>query len=84
MTEIDIEVDGRRVRARPGETVAVTLLRAGIGLDGESSGRGLFCGMGRCFECHAVVDGEPHVRTCMTTVREGMSVRIDRGTGESR
>ncbi len=79
MTPVGIEVNGRRVRARPGDTVALALLNAGVGFGGDLSGRGLFCGMGSCFECHAEVDGEAHVRTCMTTVREGMRVRTSTG-----
>jgi predicted molibdopterin-dependent oxidoreductase YjgC len=75
MTGFTIEVDGRSVQARTGDTVAVVLLRAGIVPAGECSGRGLFCGMGSCFECHAVVDGIPFVRTCMTSARAGMHVK---------
>ena len=78
MTLVHIEVNGHHVAARPGDTVALALLRGGIGFEGNLSGRGLFCGMGSCFECHAEVDGEAHVRTCMIPVREGMRVR----TGE--
>lgn len=72
---IGIDVNGHRIEAFPGETVAAVLLRAGIGYSGELSGRGLFCGMGSCFECHAEIDGRPLVRTCMTTVRNGMRIR---------
>ena len=83
MIGVGIEVDGRRVEVRPGDTVAVALLRAGIRPGGEHSGRGLFCGMGSCFECHAEVDGEPFIRTCMLTVREGMRVRTRDATERS-
>lgn len=75
MSGVTIEVDGRRVQAREGDTVAMALLRAGVSRGGERSGRGLFCGMGSCFECHAEVDGEPFVRTCLLGVRAGMRIR---------
>lgn len=39
--------------------------------------RGPLCGMGICFECRATVNGHPHVRTCMTTCRDGMVVLTD-------
>ena len=39
--------------------------------------RGPLCGMGVCFECRATVDGQPHERTCQTTVRDGMEIRTD-------
>lgn len=77
-----IAVDGVEVAAKPGDTIAAALLRAGIVPAGELSGRGLFCGMGSCFECHAQVDGVPYVRTCMTSARPGMDVRTRRPGGE--
>ena len=71
----NIHVDGVPVTARPGDTVMVVLLRAGITPVGRASGRGLFCGMGSCFECHAVIDGVPFTRMCMTTAKPEMQVR---------
>jgi aerobic-type carbon monoxide dehydrogenase small subunit (CoxS/CutS family) len=41
--------------------------------------RGVFCGMGVCFDCLVVVDGVPNTRACMTPVAEGM--RIQRQAG---
>ncbi len=79
MTGFSVDIDGRAVEARPGDTIAAVLLRAGIVPAGETSGRGLFCGMGSCYECHAVVDGVPFTRTCITGARPGMRVR----TGDS-
>jgi hypothetical protein len=35
--------------------------------------------MGACFDCLAVVDGQPGVQTCLATVRDGM--RIERQQG---
>jgi NADH dehydrogenase/NADH:ubiquinone oxidoreductase subunit G len=35
--------------------------------------------MGACFECVAIVDGNPGVQTCMTPVHDGM--RIERQDG---
>lgn len=42
----------------------------------NGSARGLFCGMGLCFDCLVCVDGRPGVRACVTAVRDGM--RVDR------
>ena len=36
--------------------------------------RGIFCGIGVCFDCLVVVDGVPNTRACMTWVRNGMVV----------
>jgi predicted molibdopterin-dependent oxidoreductase YjgC len=35
--------------------------------------------MGACFECLVEIDGEENVQACMTTVREAMTVRRQRG-----
>lgn len=39
--------------------------------------RAPLCGMGVCFECRVKIDGEAHVRACMTPVRQGMRVCTD-------
>ncbi len=85
MSAFTIFVDGRAVEAQPEDTVAVVLLREGVVPAGEVSGRGLFCGMGSCYECHAVVDDVPLTRTCMTTASPGMKVltRTAEGRDES-
>ncbi|MDW6023217.1 (2Fe-2S)-binding protein [Mesorhizobium sp. BAC0120] len=41
----------------------------------ELQPRGLYCGMGVCFECLVMVDGRPE-RACITPVREGMAVEV--------
>lgn len=78
-------VNGRTVEAHAGESVAVVLLAEGILTLRRSARlsepRGLFCGMGVCFECGVTVNGRPNVRACMTPV-EG-SMRIETADGRS-
>jgi predicted molibdopterin-dependent oxidoreductase YjgC len=77
--------DGLEVLACEGETIAAALFATGrcvfriTARNGEP--RGLFCGMGICFECLVQVDGSPNVRACQTPVREGMRVETQRGAG---
>ncbi|HEY3185438.1 MAG TPA: (2Fe-2S)-binding protein [Gaiellaceae bacterium] len=74
---VEIVLDGRPVEAYEGETVAAVLLGEGqIATRTTVSGepRGIFCGMGVCFDCLVVVDGVPNTRACMTWVRDGMRV----------
>lgn len=75
---ITILVDGMTVQAYPGETVATVLLALGRPVfrhtDRSGAPRGLFCGMGICFDCLVTVDGQPNVRACLTTVRPGMVI----------
>ena len=71
--------EGLEIGAFEGETVAGALLAAGIRTlrHAEIGGdpRGLFCGMGVCFECRMMIDGRPNTRACMTPVRRNMRVR---------
>ena len=77
-TDCTIDVDGRPVAARAGESVAVALLAAGRVLIARSSKyhrpRGAFCLAGSCHACLARVDGVPNQRTCRVPCRPGLSV----------
>jgi predicted molibdopterin-dependent oxidoreductase YjgC len=75
----DIEVDGRHVSAEPGQTVAAALIGAGITVFRHTptgAPRGVFCGMGVCFDCLVTIDGLADQRACTTPVRPGMRVRL--------
>lgn len=84
-TRIDILVDGHRVPAFIGETVAAALLAAGTRALRQtvrrSAPRGLYCGIGVCFDCVMTVDGRPNVRTCQIEVRPGMRIESQIGDG---
>lgn len=81
---VTVELDGRPATAYEGETVAALLLAEGHLATRTTAGgapRGVFCGMGVCFDCLVVVDGVPNTRACMTWVREGMRVGRQDGFG---
>ncbi len=72
-------VDGRPAAAEAGLSLLAALWNDGVralrtSVAGEP--RGPLCAMGTCFECRVDVDGVPHVRSCLTPVREGMSVGL--------
>lgn len=74
---VEIVVDDRRVRVAPNVTVAAALFDLGVWALRESvtgTPRGPLCGMGICFECRVTIDGVPHRRACLTSVRDGMAV----------
>jgi D-hydroxyproline dehydrogenase subunit gamma len=77
--EVTVTVDGEPVQAHLGETIAAALLaRSGspaLRTTLGGSARGLYCGMGVCFECLVIVDGVPNTRACVTWVRNGMEIR---------
>jgi len=78
-----LSVDGERVAAYPGETIAAALLAAGRRAlrwtAGRGEPRGVYCAMGVCGECVMVVDGESGVRTCVTPATPGMTVQSQDG-----
>ena len=71
-------LNSQSISAYPGETIAAALLAAGIRTLRRTAKagapRGIFCGMGLCFDCLVVVDGRPHLRACLTEVKPGVQV----------
>jgi predicted molibdopterin-dependent oxidoreductase YjgC len=71
-----IDFDGMPIAARAGISVGAALTDAGIRswrstrIGGAS--RGLFCGIGVCFDCLITVDGVPNQRACLVPVADGM------------
>jgi hypothetical protein len=80
--EIEIIVDGERVAAYQGESVAAALIASGRQVFRRTarhdSPRGVFCGMGICFDCLMTVNGVRNVRTCVTPVEPEMRVETQR------
>ena len=77
---VSITLDGVPVQAYLGETIAGALLTNGRRAwrrteSGEP--RGLFCGIGICFDCLVTVDGVSNVRACVTPVIEGMVIETE-------
>ncbi len=82
---MNLSFDGRKLRAEPGQTVAAALWAAGIRswrtTRESGSPRGLFCGIGVCFDCLVTIDGTPNQRACLVPVRPDMMVTTQLGTG---
>ncbi len=80
---IDLLVDGEVITAYVGETVAGALTAAGrrVFRHTERTGapRGVFCGIGICFDCLVTVEGMGRVRSCMVEVQPGMRVTLPGG-----
>jgi predicted molibdopterin-dependent oxidoreductase YjgC len=77
----------REIRAEPGQSIGAALIAAGhrawrttrVG----GAPRGLFCGIGICFDCLVLVNGRPNQRACLTEARDGDEVRPQEGTGRA-
>ena len=76
-SRVRVTIDGRSTLAHLGESVAAVMLAEGMAaarVTRRGAPRGLYCGMGVCFECLVKVDGVPNTRACMTWVRDGMVI----------
>jgi predicted molibdopterin-dependent oxidoreductase YjgC len=75
--------DGRSIDVRSGETIAGALLGSGITswrttrFGGRP--RGVFCGIGVCFDCLVVVNGQPGHRACLRVAEPGDEIRTQEG-----
>ena len=85
--KFDIEVDGRKIPAYDGETIAAALVAAGIRVSRYTpethEPRGVYCGIGICHECVMVVNGAPNIRICQTLATPGCRVETQKGLGET-
>jgi aerobic-type carbon monoxide dehydrogenase small subunit (CoxS/CutS family) len=83
---IEMEVDGKKILAVPGEMISSALIAAGIRVFRRTlknnEPRSYFCGIGQCTDCMMIVDNVPGVRTCITPVREGMQIKTQTGHGK--
>ncbi|MDR2898989.1 MAG: (2Fe-2S)-binding protein [Clostridiales bacterium] len=84
---LSITIDGKPFKAIPGEVIAAVLMANGIMVHRHTSKnhkpRGIYCGIGQCTDCVMTVNGKPNVRTCITTVEEGMEVLTQDGIGKT-
>ncbi len=79
---VTIVVDGVEMTGVLGQTLAGVMLSAGVEAWRRTSfddrPRGVFCGIGVCFDCVAVVNGLTDVRVCQRRAREGDVVEFHR------
>ncbi|WP_150462692.1 (2Fe-2S)-binding protein [Nesterenkonia ebinurensis] len=83
---ITLSVDGEEITIEPKRTVAAALMLAAerpawrrTRFNNEP--RGLFCGIGVCFDCLVTVNGEASLRACLIPAEDGMVIETsERGT----
>ena len=71
----EIEVDGEKLVASEGESIAAVLLAS----EQKKHPRGIYCGIGLCHDCLMVINGVPNIRACQTLARPGYKVETQRG-----
>ncbi|MEU8758698.1 (2Fe-2S)-binding protein [Streptomyces sp. NPDC048659] len=82
-----VTFDGRELPAEEGQTIAAVLWAAGImswrTTRGKNAPRGVFCGIGQCFDCLVTVNGEPNRRACLVPANPDDSITTQEGTGRA-
>jgi D-hydroxyproline dehydrogenase subunit gamma len=80
--QVSLVLDGAVVQAYESETIATVLIAEGFDQTRTTvrgQPRGVFCGMGVCFDCLVVVNGVPNTRACMTWATDEMVVSTQQG-----
>jgi predicted molibdopterin-dependent oxidoreductase YjgC len=82
---LDITVDGRPIRCEEGQSLAAAMINADLltwrRTRRDGSERGVFCGIGVCFDCLVTVNGITSVRACVSSARDGDVVTTQLGSG---
>jgi predicted molibdopterin-dependent oxidoreductase YjgC len=72
---VSFRFEGRSVSAPEGTSIGAALWAAGVRQLRRSRvlgrPRGMYCGIGQCFDCLVRVNGGPAVRACITGVADG-------------
>jgi predicted molibdopterin-dependent oxidoreductase YjgC len=75
MSEIQISIDGTSIAVPAGLSIAAALMSADLISWRETrinaEARGVFCGIGACFDCLVTVNGQRNIRACLEQVRDG-------------
>jgi aerobic-type carbon monoxide dehydrogenase small subunit (CoxS/CutS family) len=86
MSQFDIEFtfNDESIGAISGQSVAAALLAANQRslrrTRFNSNERGVFCGIGICFDCLVVIDGVANQRACLIEAQSGMRVKTQVGS----
>ena len=78
--------DGDPVPFEDGQSVGAALIAAGVTsvrrTRRHGRPRGLFCGIGVCFDCLLRIDDAANQRACLVAAGPGMVVQTQDGTGQ--
>jgi len=82
--EIKFYFDDQEITGLIGQSVGAALLANGDRILRKArfneKGRGVFCGIGVCFDCLVVIDGLANQRACITEIKSGMKVQTQVGS----
>jgi len=82
---VSFRYDGTALTAPAGSTIAAALLGNGVlawrTTRRRGEPRGLFCGIGYCYDCLVDVNGTAAVRACQVVVSDDDDIRPSQSTG---
>ena len=83
MSEVRFTFDGVEMTAAAGKTVAAALIAHGVlswrSTRHEAAPRGLFCGIGQCFDCLITINGKADIRACLDIIQDGDVLTTQQG-----
>jgi predicted molibdopterin-dependent oxidoreductase YjgC len=86
LAPVVVNINGKAVQCREGDSVAAALLAAGLSECRDTAvkdvPRGPFCLMGICYDCLVMIDDQPNQQGCMIPVRSGMKIERQQGARE--
>lgn len=87
-TQITLSIDGAAVTVPEGRTVAAAIMlelgRAQLRRTRVADApRGMYCGIGSCFDCLVMVDGRGPLRGCLVEAEDGMRITSTRPDQEA-
>lgn len=78
---ITVTLNDARVTADASQSVGAVLMGQGIkawrATRIEGKPRGLFCGIGACYDCLVTIDGQPNQRACLVEACDSMNIEGD-------
>ena len=83
-SEIKFYFNDQELTGLTGQSVGAALLANGVRILRKTrfneKDRGVFCGIGVCFDCLVVIDGLANQRACITEIKSGMKVQTQVGS----
>ena len=84
---VEFRFDGEPITAAAGQSIGAALIAAGHRswrrTRFDDAPRGIFCGIGVCFDCLVTVNDRPSRRACLVAAQPGDVVRTQRGAGRA-
>lgn len=78
---ITVNLNSTPVETAAGQSVGAVLMGQGTKAwrttRHEGKPRGIFCGIGACYDCLITIDGQPNQRACMVEASDSMNIEGD-------